>query len=82
MANVACRAAVRTQWDGTPGLGQGAGEQAVAVWSGLSFAQWAVGDPAHVDGGMRGNAPGEILLVKGVFEGDFLEAPRLAAVAA
>lgn len=78
----ALREMVRTQWVGTPGLGQGAAAQAVTVWSGLSFAQWAVGDPAVVDGGMTGEAPSEFLLVEGVFEGDFLEAPRLAAVAA
>jgi hypothetical protein len=76
------REMVRTQWAGTPGLGQGAEAQAVDVWSKLSFAQWAVGDPAVVDGGMTGEAPAAILLVEGVFEGDFLEAPRLAAVAA
>jgi len=73
---------VRTQWAGTPGLGQGAETQAVDVWSALSFARWAVGDPAVVDGGMMGAAPAAILLVEGVFEGEFLKAPRLAAVAA
>lgn len=70
---------VRTQWDGTPGLGQGAAEAAVEIWAALSFAQWDT--ETQTPGVISGKKPKK-LLRKPTFETRFLEAPRLSAVVA
>lgn len=73
--------AVRTTWDATPGLGTGAAEQAVDLWAALSFAGWVVArDPTPPPPGVITGAPPAALLVDGVFQTLFIEAPRLVAV--
>ncbi|KAL2262120.1 hypothetical protein VTK26DRAFT_2418 [Humicola hyalothermophila] len=77
---------VRSQWAGAPGFGPGAGQKAVDLWLGLGFvkAGWRVdgNGGGGGDGGlaMTGAAPTEMLLLEGVFDELYLEAPRMAAV--
>ncbi|KAK4153608.1 hypothetical protein C8A00DRAFT_33628 [Chaetomidium leptoderma] len=73
---------VRSQWAGVPRFGAGAGEKAVEVWMGLGFAKerWRVDSGKGGGNGppMTGAAPTGILLVEGVFDELYLEAPRTA----
>jgi len=73
--------AVRSQWAGPPGLGEGAAQTAVGLWAALSFARWEV---EAKPGDISGRAPVDILLKKdtNTFQTLYLEAPRMAAVAA
>ena len=73
--------AVRSQWAGAPVLGEGAAQTAVGLWAALSFARWEV---QAKPGDISGRAPVDIMLRKDThtFQTLYLEAPRMAAVAA
>ncbi|KAK4171649.1 hypothetical protein QBC36DRAFT_249207 [Triangularia setosa] len=74
---------VRSQWAGVPRFGAGAGEKAVELWMGLGAGAkegWlrVGGEKTSSSLPMTGAAPTGILLVQGVFDEWYLEAPRMA----